>query len=146
MVPLQNFAPGVLADVIRRQPPSPARTSFAWTVAVGPALARSTTATLTGAVLTVRAHEANSHKDRGWETFTDHVIDALNRRAEPIVFALWGNYAQKKGKRIDASRHVVVKGAHPSPLSAKLFLGSKPFSAIDASLVHLGHAPLDWRL
>lgn len=101
---------------------------------------------LLNAVLTVRAHEANSHKNRGWETFTDHVIDALDRRADPIVFALWGNYAQKKGKRIDATKHAVVTGAHPSPLSARLFLGSKPFSAIDAALARLGHAPLDWRL
>ena len=101
---------------------------------------------LLNAVLTVRAHTPNSHKDRGWEKFTDHVIDALSRRAEPIVFALWGNYAQKKGKRIDAAKHVVLKGAHPSPLSAKLFFGSKPFSAIDAALVKCGHAPMDWRL
>ncbi|HUJ58280.1 MAG TPA: uracil-DNA glycosylase [Kofleriaceae bacterium] len=101
---------------------------------------------LLNAVLTVRAHQANSHKNRGWEQFTDAVIDALGRRTEPVVFALWGNYAQKKGKRIDASRHVVVTGAHPSPLSAKLFLGSKPFSAIDAALVRAGHTPIDWRL
>ena len=101
---------------------------------------------LLNAVLTVRAHTPNSHKNRGWETFTDHVIDALDRRADPIVFALWGNYAQKKGKRIDAHRHGVVTAAHPSPLSAKLFLGSRPFSAIDAALVRLGHTPLDWRL
>lgn len=101
---------------------------------------------LLNAVLTVRAHTPNSHKDRGWETFTDHVIEALDRRADPIVFALWGNYAQKKGKRIDTTRHVVLTAAHPSPLSAKLFLGSRPFSAIDAALARLGHAPLDWRL
>lgn len=103
-------------------------------------------ALLLNAVLTVRAHEPNSHKSRGWEQFTDQVIDALNKREQPVVFALWGNYAQKKGKRIDTSRHVVVQGAHPSPLSAKLFLGSKPFSAIDAALVRAGHAKMDWRL
>lgn len=101
---------------------------------------------LLNAVLTVRAHTPNSHKDRGWETFTDHVIDALDRRPDPLVFALWGNYAQKKGKRIDANRHAVVTAAHPSPLSARLFLGSRPFSAIDAALARLGHAPVDWRL
>jgi uracil-DNA glycosylase len=101
---------------------------------------------LLNAVLTVRAHEANSHKDRGWERFTDLVIDALDKREQPVVFALWGAYAQKKGKRIDTSKHVVVTAAHPSPLSAKLFLGSKPFSAIDAALARTGHAPIDWRL
>jgi uracil-DNA glycosylase len=101
---------------------------------------------LLNAVLTVRAHTPNSHKDRGWEQFTDAVIDALDRRAQPVVFALWGAYAQKKGKRINATKHVVVKAAHPSPLSAKLFLGSKPFSAIDAALVQAGHAPMNWQL
>jgi uracil-DNA glycosylase len=101
---------------------------------------------LLNAVLTVRAHTPNSHKDRGWERFTDLVIDALAKRDEPVVFALWGAYAQKKGKRIDASKHVVIKAAHPSPLSAKLFLGSRPFSAIDAALVETGHAPLNWQL
>jgi uracil-DNA glycosylase len=101
---------------------------------------------LLNAVLTVRAHEANSHKDRGWERFTDVVIDALDQRAEPVVFALWGNYAQKKGKRIRGAQHVVLKGAHPSPLSAKLFLGSKPFSQINTALAETGHAPIDWRL
>lgn len=101
---------------------------------------------LLNAVLTVRAHEPNSHKARGWEQFTDLVIDALDRSPRRIVFALWGNYAQKKGKRIDTKRHVVVTGAHPSPLSAKLFLGSKPFSAIDAALRKAGHAPMRWEL
>jgi len=101
---------------------------------------------LLNAVLTVRAHTPNSHKDKGWEKFTDEVIAALDRRQEPIVFALWGNYAQKKGKRINTKRHTVVAGAHPSPLSAKLFLGSKPFSTIDAALTKAGHAPIDWRL
>ncbi|NVB84089.1 MAG: uracil-DNA glycosylase [Kofleriaceae bacterium] len=101
---------------------------------------------LLNAVLTVRAHEANSHKDKGWERFTDLVIDALDQRGEPVVFALWGNYAQKKGKRIKSPHHLVLKGAHPSPLSAKLFLGSKPFSAIDAALVQAGHAPMNWQL
>jgi uracil-DNA glycosylase len=101
---------------------------------------------LLNAVLTVRAHEPNSHKAKGWERFTDLVIDALDRSPRRIVFALWGNYAQKKGKRVDARRHVVVTGAHPSPLSAKLFLGSKPFSAIDHALETAGHAPINWKL
>jgi uracil-DNA glycosylase len=101
---------------------------------------------LLNAVLTVRAHTPNSHKDRGWERFTELVIDALDQRAQPVVFALWGAYAQKKGKRITSAKHLVVKAAHPSPLSAKLFLGSRPFSAIDAALQQAGHAPIDWRL
>ena len=79
MVPLQNFAPGVLADVIRRQPPSPARTSFAWTVAVGPALARSTTATLTGAVLTVRA------RDQRWMKEVERARDTILARMQQLL-------------------------------------------------------------
>jgi len=101
---------------------------------------------LLNAVLTVRAHTPNSHKDKGWEKFTDLVIDALDKRDQPVVFALWGAYAQKKGKRINTGKHVVLKAAHPSPLSAKLFLGSKPFSAIDAALTQAGHAPINWQL
>ena len=81
------------------------------------------------AVLTVRAHEPNSHKERGWETFTDAIIRAVNARPSPVVFVLWGAYAQKKAKLIDASRHPVLTAAHPSPLSAKKFFGSRPFSA-----------------
>ena len=103
-------------------------------------------ALLLNAVLTVRAHAANSHKDRGWERFTDLVIDALNRSPTPIVFALWGGYAQKKGKRIDTTKHAVVTAAHPSPLSAKRFMGSRPFSAIDAALEKAGHAAMNWNL
>ncbi len=98
------------------------------------------------AVLTVRAHQANSHKDRGWERFTDAVIRAVNSRPDPVVFALWGGYAQKKGKIVDEKRHVVLKGAHPSPLSVKQFMGSKPFSAINAALEKHGKTPIDWRL
>ncbi|MBK9034462.1 MAG: uracil-DNA glycosylase [Myxococcales bacterium] len=103
-------------------------------------------ALLLNAVLTVRAHAANSHKGRGWETFTDHVIDALAARPRPVVFALWGNYAQKKGARVDPARHVVVTAAHPSPLSAWRFLGTRPFTAIDDALVRAGHAPMRWAL
>ena len=103
-------------------------------------------ALLLNAVLTVRAHSPNSHKDRGWERFTDAVIDALNAGPRPIVFALWGAYAQKKGQRIDRARHLVVETAHPSPLSAKKFLGSRPFTAIDAALIAAGHRPMRWQL
>lgn len=101
---------------------------------------------LLNAVLTVRAGEANSHKGRGWEQFTDAVIRAVAARPEPAVFVLWGNYAKKKLPLIDTERHAVVQGAHPSPLSAKKFLGSRPFSEIDRALAGQGHPPIDWRI
>ncbi|MBW1598126.1 uracil-DNA glycosylase [Streptomyces sp. JJ38] len=101
---------------------------------------------LLNAVLTVRAGEANSHKGKGWEQFTDAVISAVAAREEPAVFVLWGNYARKKSRLIDASRHVVVEGAHPSPLSARKFLGSSPFGQIDAAVAAHGHQPIDWRI
>ncbi|MEU2629003.1 uracil-DNA glycosylase [Kitasatospora sp. NPDC007106] len=101
---------------------------------------------LLNAVLTVRAHEANSHKAKGWEKFTDAVIRAVSEREEPCVFVLWGNYAKKKLPLIDTDRHVVVQGAHPSPLSAKLFFGSKPFSQIDAALEGFGAESIDWKI
>lgn len=101
---------------------------------------------LLNAVLTVRAGEANSHKGKGWEAFTDAVIRAVSEREQPAVFVLWGNYAKKKLPLIDTGRHAVVQGAHPSPLSAKKFLGSRPFSQIDAALQAQGHPPIDWRI
>jgi uracil-DNA glycosylase len=101
---------------------------------------------LLNAVLTVRAHEPASHKERGWETFTDAVISALNRRQQPLVFVLWGAYAQKKSSLIDANRHRVVTAAHPSPLSAKKFFGSKPFSAVNKALEEFGTTPINWQL
>ncbi len=101
---------------------------------------------LLNAVLTVRAHEANSHKAKGWEKFTDAVIKAVSDREEPVVFVLWGNYAKKKLPLIDTSRHVVVQGAHPSPLSAKLFFGSRPFSQINEALDGFGGDAVDWRV
>nr|WP_099907765.1 uracil-DNA glycosylase [Streptomyces sp. TLI_171] len=101
---------------------------------------------LLNAVLTVQAHKANSHKDKGWEQFTDAVIKAVSAREEPCVFVLWGNYAKKKIKLIDTERHVVVQGGHPSPLSQKLFLGSKPFSQINAALEGFGQKPIDWQI
>jgi uracil-DNA glycosylase len=102
---------------------------------------------LLNAVLTVRAHAPNSHKDRGWETFTDAVIRKVNEREDRVVFVLWGGYAQKKAKLIDAGRHVILKGAHPSPLSAKSgFFGSKPFSAINRALTAAGKPAIDWQL
>ncbi|MGA5169599.1 MULTISPECIES: uracil-DNA glycosylase [Streptomyces] len=101
---------------------------------------------LLNAVLTVRAGEANSHKGKGWEKFTDAVIRAVDARPDPAVFVLWGNYAQKKLPLIDETRHVVVKGAHPSPLSAKKFFGSRPFTQIDKAVADQGHEPIDWRI
>ncbi|CAM5291669.1 MULTISPECIES: uracil-DNA glycosylase [Streptomyces] len=101
---------------------------------------------LLNAVLTVRAGEANSHKGKGWEKFTDAVIRAVSDRPDPAVFVLWGNYAQKKLPLIDTERHAVVKGAHPSPLSAKKFFGSQPFTQIDKAVAEQGHEPIDWRI
>ncbi|WP_435008339.1 uracil-DNA glycosylase [Tundrisphaera lichenicola] len=101
---------------------------------------------LLNAVLTVRAHQANSHKDQGWETFTDAAIRALADRPDPVVFVFWGAYAQKKAKLIDPSKDPVLTAAHPSPLSAAKFFGSRPFSAINQALERLGQAPIDWQL
>ncbi|KPC78189.1 MULTISPECIES: uracil-DNA glycosylase [Streptomyces] len=101
---------------------------------------------LLNAVLTVRGGEANSHKAKGWEKFTDAVIRAVAERPDPAVFVLWGNYAQKKIPLIDQDRHVVVKGAHPSPLSAKKWFGSRPFTQIDEAVAAQGHEPIDWRI
>lgn len=102
---------------------------------------------LLNAVLTVRAHEPNSHKDKGWERFTDAVIRKVNEKADPVVFVLWGGYAQKKEKLIDTARHAVIKSAHPSPLSARNgFFGSKPFSKVNAALRAAGKREVDWAL
>jgi uracil-DNA glycosylase len=102
---------------------------------------------LLNAVLTVRAGQANSHANQGWEAFTDAAIRAVSARREPVVFLLWGRSAQKKERLIDARRHVVLKGVHPSPLSASSgFFGSRPFSQANAALVARGREPIDWRL
>lgn len=102
---------------------------------------------LLNAVLTVRAHQANSHKNRGWETFTDAVISAVNKREQQVIFVLWGAYAQKKRVLIDTERHVVIQSAHPSPLSARNgFFGSKPFSAINTALREAGQSEIDWQI
>ncbi len=99
------------------------------------------------AVLTVRAHSANSHKNHGWETFTDSVIRAVNAKESPVVFVLWGGYAQKKLSLIDRKRHHIVQSAHPSPLSARNgFFGSKPFSAINQALREAGKPTIEWQL
>jgi uracil-DNA glycosylase len=101
---------------------------------------------LLNAVLTVRAGVSNSHKGKGWEQFTDAAIQAVNDKAEPVVFVLWGAYAQKKAKLVDADRHRVLKAAHPSPLSAAKFFGSRPFSAVNRALEELGRPAIDWQL
>jgi uracil-DNA glycosylase len=102
---------------------------------------------LLNAVLTVRQGEPNSHAGHGWEHFTDAVIQKVSDKTEPVVFILWGSYAQKKKALIDASRHVILEGVHPSPLSAKKgFFGSKPFSRANAALEKAGREPIDWAL
>jgi uracil-DNA glycosylase len=99
------------------------------------------------AVLTVRAHSPNSHKNHGWETFTDAVIRHVNAKESPVVFVLWGGYAQKKLSLLDTSRHIVVQSAHPSPLSARSgFFGSKPFSRINQALREVGKQEVNWQL
>ncbi len=99
---------------------------------------------LLNATLTVRAHQAASHQGKGWERFTDAVIAAVNAKPEPVVFVLWGAYARKKAPLIDTTRHVVLESAHPSPLSATKFFGTKPFSATNGALVAMGHEPINW--
>ena len=100
---------------------------------------------LLNATLTVRAHVAGSHQNKGWERFTDAVIKVLSEQKEYLVFVLWGNYAQKKGAVIDESKHMVIRSAHPSPLSAyNGFFGSKPFSQANAYLILNDKRPIDW--
>jgi uracil-DNA glycosylase len=105
---------------------------------------------LLNTVLTVRAHEANSHRKKGWEKFTDRVIELLAARADPLVFLLWGKPAQAKIPLIEKhghGRHEIISCAHPSPLSAKSgFFGSKPFSKTNEALQRWGLSPIDWTL
>lgn len=100
---------------------------------------------LLNATLTVRARQAGSHQKKGWEEFTDAVIKKLSDDKAGLVFILWGAYAQKKGAIIDASKHFVLKSAHPSPFSAHSgFFGSKPFSQTNAYLKRLGKEEIEW--
>lgn len=102
---------------------------------------------LLNAVLTVEDGRAGAHQGKGWEGFTDHVVDVLNREREGLVFLLWGSYAQAKGKMIDARRHRVLKAPHPSPLSAhRGFMGCRHFSAANEYLQRNGKTPIDWSL
>lgn len=102
---------------------------------------------LLNAVLTVEEGRPGSHQGMGWEGFTDHVVDVLNREREGLVFMLWGSYAQAKGRVIDPRRHRVLRSTHPSPLSAhRGFLGCGHFSAANEYLARTGAAPVDWSL
>jgi len=106
---------------------------------------------LLNCVLTVQMGQAASHRDRGWERFTDAAIAAVNRQPDPVVFMLWGSYAQRKAALVDSidqgGRHLVLKAAHPSPLSAyNGFFGCRHFSKANAFLESRGLAPIDWAL
>ena len=102
---------------------------------------------LLNAVLTVREHQANSHRGKGWENFTDSIIEALNNREKPLVFILWGNNAKAKEKLITSPRHHIITGAHPSPLSAHNgFWGGRYFSGTNDFLEEQGIEPINWKL
>jgi uracil-DNA glycosylase len=102
---------------------------------------------LLNASLTVRAHEAGSHQNKGWEQFTDAVIRIISEKQQGIVFLLWGNYAQAKIGLIDTSKHFILKTVHPSPLSASRgFFGCKHFSKTNELLIQQGKTPIDWDL
>jgi uracil-DNA glycosylase len=102
---------------------------------------------LLNAVLTVEAGRAGSHQGKGWERFTDAVIRLVNDQPRPVVFILWGAYAQRKASFVDRKRHLVLASAHPSPLSAHNgFFGSRPFSKANEFLIAHGEQPIDWKL
>jgi uracil-DNA glycosylase len=102
---------------------------------------------LLNSVLTVEAGRAGSHQSKGWEPFTDAIIDALSQQRLGLVFMLWGSYAQAKGRVIDRNRHCVLKAPHPSPLSAyRGFMGCGHFSAANRYLQGEGQIPIDWQL
>lgn len=96
-------------------------------------------------VLTVREGLSNSHKNKGWENFTDEIISLVSQKNEPVVFVLWGAHAQKKIPLIDQEKHKIVQGAHPSPLATG-FLGSHPFSQINQILRETNQGEIDWRI
>jgi uracil-DNA glycosylase len=102
---------------------------------------------LLNASLTVRQGRAASHQNKGWETFTDEVLRAVNDKPERVVFILWGASARKKKALIDTTRHTVIESPHPSPLSASSgFFGSRPFSRANKALEEAGRDPIDWRI
>jgi len=100
---------------------------------------------LLNSVLTVRAHQAASHQGKGWEVFTDAVLQAVNDKSDHVVFILWGGFARKKKLLIDTNKHTVIESAHPSPLSAYAgFFGSRPFSKTNDALKAHGQTPISW--
>lgn len=102
---------------------------------------------LLNTVLTVQKGKANSHKNKGWEIFTNQIIEQLNLREDPIIFVLWGKPAQQKKTMIDTNKHFVVEAPHPSPLSAyRGFFGSKPYSTINQILTQQGKKTINWQL
>ena len=102
---------------------------------------------LLNSTLTVRAHQANSHKDLGWSILTDNIIKILNARSKPIVFILWGKFAQSKEELITNDRHLIIKSAHPSPFAAhRGFFGSRPFSKTNEFLQKNNFKPIDWQI
>ncbi len=103
---------------------------------------------LLNATLTVRAHQAGSHQNKGWELFTDAAIQILSEKREGLVFLLWGGYAKKKGRHIDSSKHLVLSSGHPSPLSANrgYWFGNNHFSKTNTYLKNTGKAPINWQL
>lgn len=102
---------------------------------------------LLNSVLTVEQGNAGSHRNRGWETFTDRAIQVINEHCDGVVFLLWGSYAQKKASFVDRSKHLVLHAPHPSPLSAhRGFFGTRHFSQANAFLDERGNTPIDWQL
>ncbi|HTN33975.1 MAG TPA: uracil-DNA glycosylase [Marinobacter sp.] len=102
---------------------------------------------LLNSVLTVVQGQAGAHQGMGWETFTDRIVEVINRKRQDVVFLLWGSYARKKGQRIDRARHLVLEGPHPSPLSAyRGFFGCRHFSQTNAWLQQKGQSPINWVL
>lgn len=102
---------------------------------------------LLNTALTVRAHQANSHKGKGWEIFTDNIIKYLNEREEPVIFVLWGGNARSKVKYIDKSKHFVLEAPHPSPLSAyRGFFGCGHFKRVNEILSEMGKDEIDWQI
>jgi uracil-DNA glycosylase len=102
---------------------------------------------LLNTVLTVRAHQANSHQGKGWEKFTDAIIKAVNEKDDPVVFMLWGRPAQTKKAMLNNPKHLILEAPHPSPLSAyRGFFGCKHFSKCNEFLVQNGLEPIDWQI
>jgi uracil-DNA glycosylase len=102
---------------------------------------------LLNAILTVRAHQAASHRNKGWENFTNAAIKALSNERENLVFILWGNFAQQKIELIDTQKHHIIKSVHPSPMAASRgFFGSKPFSKTNAYLASKKIRQINWQI